>query len=270
MNIPLLNVRFKRSVFILTMMLAIFAGYSEGASSPTTPSSDPPNKPGGSLDFKTKMLLVICSIFMLLFVIFLLIIGHFTWFADIRKKLEQEWEEELEAEERKRVANDILNEMRNSFEVEEAQPSGANDDGFDHRRESVDSAGCTRGRCVPPHHSILCPNNPNIPNLNEPFSFSLSKNSNNLYEDDPVEYRSTRSSTEWMNLDSSVKVSEPVPMRARSDSRMQFKSHSNFSTGCLVPKHPLTPITPDPNDIERGTVIHSPEIKFDISKLDMF
>lgn len=204
---------------------------------------------------------------MLLFVIILLVIGHFTWFAEIRKKLEQEWEEELRAEEKKRVASSILSEMKNPFEHDEESEIGYYNS--DYRRESVDSAGCTRGRCVPPHHSILCPNNPNVPNLNEPFSFSLSKHDNLEYEDDPIEYR--KSTADWMNLESSVRVSEPIPRRGeRTDPRMQFKAHSNFSTGCLVPKPPMTPITPDPGDVERGTVIHSPEIRFDISKLDMF
>lgn len=267
------------------------------ASSNTNPLSDPNNSntpnttnkkssssssPSGSLDFNTKMLLVIFSIFILLFVIILLIIGHFTWFAEIRKKLEQEWEEELQEMESKRIAKTILSEMKNPFSGNNQDLDHENNDLNDYsleyntgmRRDSLDSAGCTLGRCVPPHHSILCPNNPNVPNLHDPFPILESNFVD--YKDYEEGYGSNnRSSTEWMNLDSSVRVSGPIPMR---DSRMhQYKSHCNFSTGCLIPKLPMTPITPDPNDIERGNntsnnnSIKSPEMSnFDISKLDMF
>lgn len=235
----------------------------------------------GTLDFHTKMLLVTVSIFMLIFVIALLVIGHFTWFADIRKKLEEEWEEELKAEEEKRVAKNILSEMINPFEDEERG---------DERRMSVDSIGCTRGQCVPPHHSILCPNNPNVPSLNEPFSFHLSSNANSnanaakWFDTDPIEYRNRPSTTEWMNLDSSVKISGPLPRRDRTESRFYIGNNFNFSTGMLGRKAPMAPATPDPDmDMDLGeelrinsfprstTTIASPQpkSKFDLTKLDM-
>ena len=225
----------------------------------------------GTIDFHTKMLLVTVSIFMLIFVIALLVIGHFTWFADIRKKLEEEWDEELKAEEEKRIAKNILNEMVNPFEDEELGGESVQE-----RRISVDSVGCARGQCVPPHHSILCPNNPNIPSLNEPFSFnSLAPSKSDHYpcfDSDPIEYRN-RPSTEWMNLDSSVKISEPLPLRDRSESRFYLSGINSFSTGVLGMgrKPPMAPATPDPdaNDFELGSVLASPQPKFDISKLDM-
>ena len=292
MNIPfgLFYLKIKRSgVFLIFLMITASAfgmGLVEGKENPTDSSkkTEKESKPSkarkkssssnskgreaiaGTLDFHTKMLLVSVSIFMLILVIVLLVIGHFTWFTDIRKKLEEEWEAELKAEEEKRVAKNILSEMINPFEDEEMAMTSI---GFDDRRMSVDSAGCARGQCVPPHHSILCPNNLNVPSLNEPFSFNLSKTeTNRRFDIDPINYRN-RSSTEWMNLDTTVKISEPTPVRDRTGSR--FYIGNNFSTGFLGRKPPVLPATPDPDnsDTEMGTVIASPQPKFDISKLDM-
>lgn len=245
----------------------------------------------GVLDFQTKMLLVCFSIFMLIFVLMLLIIGHFTWFADIRHKLEEEWEQELKAEEAKRAAKAILAEMKNPFEAEVdkgIKESEGEGDAYRNRRVSVDSAGCTRGRCVPPHHSILCPNNPNVPSLTDPI---FRRDPANPLEYDYLDQRPS-SMSEWMNLDSSVKISEPVPVR---ENIRGFPT--SFSTSSLIPKPPVTPMTPGPNedsdpenanstststnhnrinsvDIELGKTKSplplSPQLKFDFSKLDMF
>ena len=287
MNIPLglFYHKIKRNgVFLMFLMITAFGmgGLVEGTETPTdnskkTETTSKPSKTrkkssssnnkgkeaiAGTLDFHTKMLLVSVSIFMLVLVIVLLVIGHFTWFTDIRKKLEEEWEEELKAEEEKRVAKSILSEMINPFEDEEMANIG-----FDDRRISVDSAGCTRGRCVPPHHSILCPNNPNVPSLNEPFPFNLSK-PDRRFDIDPIDYRN-RPSTEWMNLETTVKISEPMPVRDRTGSR--FYIGNNLSTGFLGRKPPVLPATPDPDnsDTEMGMVIASPQSNYSISKLDM-
>lgn len=285
MNIPsgLFNhLKRKRNVILIIFLMFTVLGMGavEGGQAPddqkkpkSSKKSSNKNKDAivGTIDFHTKMLLVTVSIFTLIFVIALLVIGHFTWFADIRKKLEEEWEEELKAEEEKRVAKNILSEMVNPFDDEEAGSVS----GFDYRRMSVDSVGCARGQCVPPHHSILCPNNPNVPSLNEPFSFNSSSKTavdHIRYDSDPIEYRN-RPSTEWMNLDSSVKISEPLPMRDRTESRFYLgNNHFNFSTGFLGRKVPIAPATPDPDasDMELGNgIIVSPQLKFDISKLDM-
>lgn len=244
----------------------------------------------GALDFQTKMVLVSFSIFMLIFVVVLLVIGHFTWFADIRHKLEQEWEEELKREEENQIASSILNEMTNPFAIDLDNSGGTTV----RRKSSIDSNGCTRGLCVPPHHSILCPNNPNVPSLSDPLPFGIPDEEYDRFND-PVDYRSVRS-RDWMNLESSVKViSEPIPMREQRF----LSTGGNFSTGTLVPKPPVTPSTPGPfgdsddneneevvgngrngNDMESGNnnfpvfpvrSIRKPSIQqFDISKLDLF
>ena len=276
------NPKIKRNaVLMIFLMMTVFGmGAVESTNNPVRTEAKNKKKviaSSSKIDFHTKLLLVTLSIFMLIFVVVLLVIGHFTWFADIRKKLEEEWEEELKAEEEKRVAKKILSEMINPFEDEETGSVGLTVDGeedeFGMRRDSVDSAGCTRGQCVPPHHSILCRNNPNIPSLNEPFSF----NKDYFSPTDPIDYRN-RPSTEWMNLESSVKVSEPIPMRERKESSRMMFVGNNFSTGLLVPKPPMTPATPGPDasDLEMGSSPimssspASPEHpKFDLSKIDM-
>ena len=245
-----------------------------------------------SIDVQTKLMLVLVSIFTLIFVMVLLIIGHFTWFADIRKELEEEWQDEIRKEEERRIAKSILSEMTNPFtnleddEDEDGREAFKGEDkgnegmyfgdNFEiRRRDSIDSVGCTRGLCFPPHHSILCPNNTNIPSLNEPLLSPSAFNSQ-----DPIEYRNykSRRSTEWMNLDSCVKVSEPIPVRGRTRG-----FHSDLRS---LPKRPMTPLTPDPSaivdtesvenrDPETGKfaesldLTSSPAIKFDLSKLDL-
>ena len=291
----IITTKLKRSIIILLFAFSLLFGMLDGVqgvgrqTSPTktqphanteSRSSPRQRRQEGSMDFQTKILLVSFSIFILVFVVILLIIGHFTWFADIRRKLEEEWAEELKLEREKLAAQMILAEMTNPFEDQQTaqttileDQNSIDDDNVYFRKDSVDSSGCARGRCVPPHHSILCPNNPNIPSLTDPIFHSS--------HDDPIEYRyNTRpSTTEWMNLESCVKISEPVPRRERGD------YHYNQNSIFMMPRSPMTPITPEPidqQDIELGTLtkrdsfkssshaILSPEMKFDLSKLDMF
>lgn len=235
--------------------------------SPSTPSVQPPvSQPPESIDVQTKLLLVFVSFFTLIFVVILLIIGHFTWFADIRKELEEEWHDELVKEDERRVAKTILSEMTNPFEnLEDDEDFGAKCGGVEiRRRDSIDSNGCTRGLCIPPHHSILCPINPNILQLNELFP-----------SEDPIDFRNNpRPSTEWMNLESCVRISEPVPMRNR-----MLSYSATFLSSLSSPKRPMTPQTPDPTvlerDLEVGLFSESFNLKspmsldFDISKLDL-
>lgn len=257
--------------------------------------------PAGVSNFHTKMILVFFSVFILIFVMVLLVVGHFTWFADIKQKLATEWEVEKNQATKK---IEILDELKNPFVDEPAIVENKN-----RRKESFDSGvECRRGLCVPPHHSILCPNNTAIPSLSEPIlnyyyqdssNDSNSNNDNEIYKNDPIYYR-RRPSSDWMNLDTCVvKVSEPIPLRR------DFK-HFNMSTGCIIPKAPLTPVTPDPvpiyssiqvqvqvnkslssslnTIISRSSLSSDPELgenetemnqypslhNFDISKLDMF
>ena len=259
---------------------------------PASPSPQmqqkPPDHNPDPVDVQTKLAIVLVSIFTLIFVLVLLVIGHFTWFADIRKELQEEWLEELKKEEERRAAKTIINEMTNPFVNLEDDAIHVDEEGMQRRcenaaeirrRESIDSYGCTRGLCVPPHHSILCPNNPSIPSLNEPFP--LPSPSSFYPSEDPIEYRHvSRRPSEWMNLESCVKISEPIPLRNRMMS---------FSTIISSPtRRPMTPLTPDPaicsiisnegtgeRDIEAGKFTESldlkssPVIKFDLSKLDL-
>lgn len=238
-------------------------------------------------EMETKLILVSASIFTIIFVLVLLIIGHFTWFADIRKELEEEWQEELRKEEEKRIAKSILSEMVNPFTNLEDEVEGEGDEAryqaaamIRRRESSLDSNGCTRGLCFPPHHSILCPNNPNIPSLNEPFPLGTATAT--TLTEDPIEYRNNnnlRKSTEWMNLDSCVRVPEPVPIRDR------MRGNSFYPAFPPPPKRPMTPITPDPATMDADEVRGrdpeaakftesldlkaSPQLNFDLSKLDL-
>jgi hypothetical protein len=214
----------------------------------------PPPASTGILDFHTKVFLIILSSFMVIFMMILLVIGHFTWFAQMRKNLEMEWEAELQAQMSARRRLSILSEMQNPFEG---------------RRDSIDSNGCTsRGLCIPPHHSILCPNNTSIPSLHEPFMSDSA--STHHYIDDPV---SRSSSSYWMNLESSV-VRQPVPV--------------NTFFPIKAPRLLVTPLSPEPAHIASTIDIASisaPNLLmnrscgskekeettgFDLSKLDMF
>ena len=242
-------------------------------------------------EMETKLILVSASIFTIIFVLVLLIIGHFTWFADIRKELEEEWQEELRKEEEKRIAKSILSEMVNPFtnledEADEVEGDEATYQAaamIRRRESSLDSNGCTRGLCFPPHHSILCPNNPNIPSLNEPVPLGTAAATAPFYSEDPIEFRSNnlRKSTEWMNLDSCVRVPEPVPIRDRMRSSSFYP---NIPLSTSPPKRPMTPITPDPATMdidERGRdpeaakftesldLKASPQLNFDLTKLDL-
>ena len=64
--------------------------------------------PAGVSNFQTKMFLVFFSVFMLIFIMVLLVVGHFTWFADIKEKLAAEWEEERAKVEKERATQEIL------------------------------------------------------------------------------------------------------------------------------------------------------------------
>lgn len=265
--------------------------------------------PAGLSNFQTKMFLVLFSVFILIFIMVLLVVGHFTWFADIKEKLVTEWEEEKAKIEKDKAAKQILDEMKmkNPFDGNEIDKGMTAENKY-RRKESFDSGGeCSRGLCVPPHHSILCPNNTAIPSLSEPINnnyyqdssyFLNEKNDNDNDKDndnnDPIYYR-RRPSSDWMNLDTCVKVSEPIPLR-------HDLKHFIMSSGCLIPRAPLTPVTPDPVAISSSllpqvnkpspsslninnnlsSLASDPELgdtennrypsllNFDISKLDMF
>ena len=250
--------------------------------------------PAGVSNFQTKMFLVFFSVFMLIFIMVLLVVGHFTWFADIKEKLAAEWEEERAKVEKERATQEILVKKKNTLDGNEIEKGMPLENKF-RCKEGFDSGNeCSRGLCVPPHHSILCPNNTAIPSLSEPINknyyhdsgYFLNENESNDNVNDPIYYR-RRPSNDWMNLESCVKISEPIPLR-------RDLKHFNMSTGCIIPKAPLTPVTPDPQQVNNISALSSlkninnnvssslasdPELEnirypsllnFDISKLDMF
>jgi hypothetical protein len=179
-----------------------------------------------SLEFQSRMYIYFFAIFLFIFLLVTLAVGHFTWFRELQTKLEREWLEQVRREATSAAAAEIERSRSGSsgaganaavsipnkadavsspedhqaiLEGIEASPVIPTPVSLARPSSSAVSCGemsdtawdvpCDGALCQPPHrHSILCPRNGRVPRLNEPIQMlGLSSGSDEDEDEDEDE-----------------------------------------------------------------------------------
>ncbi len=209
----------------------------------------------------TRVFLLFFAFFMLVFLLVSLIIGHFTWFADLREK--------LEVEHKLRLAQESAR-LREEQRVESCPPPSSNpfaewaESSSPNSSVEFEDAECDPELCVPPHHSILCPNNRMIPLLNEPLRMESLNSISILSLARPVPQ------TACSSRSSALPVIERsmTPSQSPNPGLQNFAKNSRFVERDLESGRPVRSSSASPFSSTTGTATN-PRSVLDISKLDM-
>ena len=215
---------------------------------------------------QTRLLLIFFAFFMLIFLLVCLIIGHFTWFADLK--------EQLELEHKMRLAEEAAQRRESEVQVEDAQAGPVENENVFADWEDFGEVGqlpqeteCDPELCIPPHHSILCPNNRTIPALNEPLRLESLNTISSLGLATPVPIAAT------LQRNASISaIQRPItpsisPVALQSP---QFSKNSRFVERDLESGRPVRSASVSPSQASSSSspVTH-PSGTLDISRLDL-
>jgi hypothetical protein len=185
-----------------------------------------------------------------------LVIGHFTWFDELREKLELEHKLKLAEE---------AEQARQALRAESCPPP---EDPFSEWENSSDSkedfvgTECDFDLCIAPHHSILCPNNCLIPSLNEPLRLESSDTISIL----GLATRTGSSSRNSALLTESA-IERPLAPALSSTQAISAKN-SRFVERDLESGRPVRSSSASPSNSSSSSGTHT-QSTLDISKLDM-
>ena len=255
----------KNVKILLTLSFLLFSGVFCANTEPFSPPSSGTKRSTASdreimiTTLKTKFLIIFFAFFLLILLLVAMVVGHFTWFDELREKLKEEHHEKL-AEERRRAAQEAEFEgSGNPFAKWESEDA-----------QNIQPAPeCNPSWCIPPHHSVLCPNNKSIPALNEPLRMESNNSISSLMLATPVPIRSSPSANDFYESYPIHRPSTPAASPGSSMASFAVKN-SRFAERDLESGHPVRSVSTSPSQTSKSSssVTH-PRETLDISKIDL-
>lgn len=253
--------------FILLLVFGVVSGSKSPANidrfSPSTLPDGTSPLPDGSVNpssmFKTKVLLMFFALFVLILVTVTLVVGHFTWLAELKEKLREEHRAKL-AEKKKKSQTGESSPATSSCSPED--PFGNWEKG-QVDEEAAEEVFCSGQLCIQPHHSILCPLNQSVPKLDEALQLESRSSISSLGLASPVPIRANSAMRKNSIIDRPITPSISPPKGntlAAVNSKKKVFPERDLESG-----RPTRPSSTSPS----VSNISLPRGVLDISKMDM-
>lgn len=196
------------------------------------------------------------ALFVLILVTVTLVVGHFTWLAELKEKLQEEHRARL-AERKKKSEKVVPSPTTSSRSVDD--PFGS----WENEQEGEEEVVCSGQLCIPPHHSILCPLNQTVPQLDEALQLESRNSLSSLGLASPVPIRAN-----------AILRNNPVIERPMTPSISPPKLQSATASGnknTVFPERDLESGRPTRSSSTSPSVsnVSLPRGFLDISKMDM-